>query len=115
MGYYLAGWYLGSWILTANLGLISLVLKNQREDDPRVGQHMASLQEQLDATRDELEGALSIFTDRAERAVNKIIAKAGAVPPLADPSQEPLDVADDFQEALYDLNEAVETIQSKLT
>ena len=111
---YLFGWYLGAWIQLANLGVIVLILKDAQADHAPIDERIASLKDDLGEAMANLAGTVdgAPLPEATAAAAKKATDVVRAAPPLDDPDQEVLDVADDYQEALHELTEVVEKIET---
>lgn len=113
---YLAGWYVGDWALLANLGLLTLMLL---EADARFSgtlRQRDDLKERLAEADGEVRAALTNapVSPQAEAQLTRILTILDRTPPLDDASQENLDLADDYQEALHELSSSVEKLEAAL-
>ncbi len=113
---YLFGWYLSGWIQYANMAVIAMFLKEAAPDNAAVAANLDELAGDLKDAREQFEQVLPDIPLPAEALplVEKCAELVGATPPVNDPSQELLDVADDYQEALYELPEVVEMLEQAL-
>lgn len=113
---YLFGWYLSAWIQYANMAVISMFLKDAAPDNATVAANLDELAGDLEEARQQFEAVLPDIPLPADALphVKKCAELVQGTPPVNDPSQDLLDVADDFQEALYDLPGAVEELEKAL-
>ena len=116
MAAYTLGWYLGAWIEYANLAVTALVLRDMEPEYAPINTHLDELTTDLSDAAEGLQAVAE--SEGLEAAVaeplGKVVAYVSAAPALKDPEQEILDVADDYQEALFELGAAVESSQSAL-
>ena len=109
-------WYLGQWIEQANLAVIALVVKDANEEYAPTLEHVTRLGAGLAEAREGLLGAFEGWplAEKASSAIDKAKRYVSEAPPLDDASQEVLDVADDYQEALHELTGVVEEVEKAL-
>lgn len=112
---YLLGWYLSAWIQAANQGVIALLLLEEAPEGA-VEEAVAALQEALAGAAEGLRAIVeeAPLPEKVASQAEKLLSVVQAAPPLNDPSQERLDVADDYQEALSALTEGVERLEGAL-
>jgi hypothetical protein len=113
---YSVGWYLGSWIENANLAAIALLLKDAEEDNTHIAEHLGTLQTELSEAAQGFEDTVAGVGLGAEytETLAGVLKHIQEAPPLNDPEQEALDIADDYQEVLYELGVEVEKLEKSL-
>lgn len=114
---YSVGWFLGAFIENANLAAFALMLKDVDEDNQVIANHLAEVSEDLKTASD---GFLSMLGGEGMDAsvaalLNEMSLHIEKTPETNDGSQEPLDIADDFQEILFELGVAVEKLEGLLS
>jgi len=113
---YSTGWFLGAYVENANLAAFALMLKDEDADNESVTGHLVEVGEELAEASAGFVSAVAAVS--AEETVQKILEAAAKqiqdAPSLNDNAQEPLDIADDFQEVLFELGVAVEKLDGAL-
>jgi hypothetical protein len=116
MSGYSLGWFLGAFVENANLAAFALMMQDESPEHPM-------LDETLQAMSDELSEAVAGFRQALDaegleeplrQALTGALSHLENAPSVHDDAQAPLDIADDFQEVLFELGVAVETLEGLL-
>ena len=111
------GWFLGSFVEHSNLAVFSLMLR----DVQNAGEVFDGLVNELSTEiKSAFEGFVQTLTaEDIPKSVRPdlelVVKQMGQFPSLVDSLEEPLDIADDVQEVLYELGLIVERLENGFT
>ena len=113
---YSLGWYLGAFVENANLAAFALMLKDEDPDNEVVHGHLADVGEELSQAASGFAGLMEAggTEESIQGFLEGALKQIQGAPAIDDAEQEPLDIADDFQEVLYELGVAVEKLDGAL-
>ena len=113
---YSSGWFLGAYVENANLAAFALMLKDEDDENEMVQSHLADVGAELHSASEGFAAAAAAEgLDEQVRALFEDAAnQIQGGPSVNDSEQEALDIADDFQEVLYELGVAVEKLDGVL-
>ena len=116
MSGYSLGWFLGAFVENANLAAFALMLKDEDAGSETVQAHLSEVGSELTGAAEGFLAAAAIegLEDSIRTLVDDAAKQIENAPSVDDADQEPLDIADDFQEVLYELGMAVEKMDGAL-
>lgn len=112
---YALGWYLGSFVEHANLAAFALMLKDIGEEVPAINAILRDVSTELKSASRGFQESLQSGgnPDPMVSDLTQAGQQMSKAPPLADDKEEPLDIADDVQEILYELGLIVERLENR--